>query len=78
MVTTNWFGLAGPARVPDDIVGRMYAEVARALASPDLLGRFGDIGVEPGGEPPAEAQAFVLAEIERWTAVVRATGVTIN
>ena len=36
------------------------------------------IGVEPVGEPPEATQRYVLAEIERWSAVVRATGVTMD
>jgi tripartite-type tricarboxylate transporter receptor subunit TctC len=56
----------------------MYTEVARALASPMLRARFADLGVVPGGEPSDQTRAFVLAEIERWAEVVRATGVSIN
>lgn len=78
VVTTNWFGFAGPAGLSDDIVARMHAEVTRALKTPAVLERFGAIGVQPGGDPPKETQALVLAEIERWAKVVKDTGVTVN
>lgn len=78
VVTTNWFGFAGPASVPEDIVAKFYAEVARALQLPDVIARFDSIGVQPGGDPPDKTQAFVLAEIERWAKVVKETGVTVN
>ena len=78
VVTTNWFGLAGPARVPEEIVQAMYAQLVRALASPAVRDRLATIGVEPVGEPPEATQRFVLAEIDRWSAVVRATGVTMD
>ena len=78
VVTTNWFGFAGPAGVPEEIVTRMHAEVARALKSPIVIERLNTIGVQPGGDPPEETQAFVLAEIERWAKVVTETGTKMN
>ena len=56
----------------------MHAECARALKSPAVVERLASIGVEPGGDPPAETQAFVLAEIERWAKVVTETGTKMN
>jgi tripartite-type tricarboxylate transporter receptor subunit TctC len=78
VVTTNWFGIAGPAALPDDIVTKMHAELVRALKLPAVLERFESIGVQPGGDTPADTQAFVLAEIERWAKVVKDTGVSVN
>jgi tripartite-type tricarboxylate transporter receptor subunit TctC len=78
VVTTNWFGFAAPAGIPEEIVARMHTEVARALTSPAVLERLGSIGVQPGGDPPDQTQAFVLAEIERWAKVVTETGTKMN
>jgi tripartite-type tricarboxylate transporter receptor subunit TctC len=78
VVTTNWFGICGPARLPEDIVQAMYAQLRRALDNPTVKDRLASIGVEPVGEPPEATQRYVLAEIDRWTAIVRATGVTMD
>jgi tripartite-type tricarboxylate transporter receptor subunit TctC len=78
VVTTNWFAFAGPAGVPDDVIARMYAECAKALKSPAVIERLNNIGVEPGGDPPAETQAFVLSEVDRWAKVVTETGTKMN
>jgi tripartite-type tricarboxylate transporter receptor subunit TctC len=78
VVTTNWFGFAGPAGIPEEVVTRMHAEVLRALQSPAVIERLGAIGVQPGGDPPGETQAFVLGEIERWAKVVTETGTKMN
>lgn len=78
VVTTNWFGIAGPAALPDAIVTKMHAELVRALKLPAVLERYEAIGVQPGGDSPADTQAFVLAEIERWAKVVKDTGVSVN
>jgi tripartite-type tricarboxylate transporter receptor subunit TctC len=78
VTTTNWFGLAGPARTPEEIVQAMYSQLRRALDSSAVKERLATIGVEPVGEPPEATQRYVLAEIDRWSAVVRATGVTMD
>jgi tripartite-type tricarboxylate transporter receptor subunit TctC len=78
VVTTNWFGIAGPAGVPEEIVRKMHAEIVRALALPAVKTRLEGIGVQPGGDTPDETQAFVLGEIERWAKVVKDTGTTMN
>ena len=76
--STNWFGIAGPAGVPEDIVTRLHAEIGRALAAPLVRDRFAGIGVEPGGDTPDRFAAFVLGEIERWARVIKETGTTAN
>jgi tripartite-type tricarboxylate transporter receptor subunit TctC len=74
IVTTNWFGIAGPAGVPEDIVTRLHGEITHALATAAVRERLAGIGVEPGGDTPDQTQAFVLAEIERWARVIKETG----
>ncbi len=78
LISTNWFGIAGPAGVPDEIVTRMHAEIVRALAVPAVREKLGNLGVEPGGDKPDATQAFVLGEIERWAKVVKDIGLTLN
>ena len=72
---TNWFGIAAPKGTPQAVIDKLHAEVKKALASPDLTKRFADQGAEPGGISPAEFQAFVKAETERWGKVIHAAGV---
>jgi len=78
ITSTNWFGVAGPTGVPEEIVTRLHAEIVRALATPAVRDRFTGIGVEPGGDTPDQTQAFVLGEIERWARVIKETGTTAH
>jgi tripartite-type tricarboxylate transporter receptor subunit TctC len=78
LISTNWFGIAGPAGVPEEIVTKLHAEIVKALKTPAVKERLANLGVEPGGDTPDATQAFVLAEIERWAKVVRDTGTTVN
>ena len=34
LISTNWFGIAGPAAVPEPIVTKLHAEIVKALATP--------------------------------------------
>ncbi len=78
VATINWFGIAGPGALPDDVVQAMYAQLRRALDNDTVKARFASIGVDRGGDPPDVTQRFVLGEIDRWSEVVRAVGVTLD
>ena len=45
MTTTNWFGIAGPTGVPEEIVRRLHAEIGHALATSAVRDRLAGIGV---------------------------------
>jgi tripartite-type tricarboxylate transporter receptor subunit TctC len=74
----QWYGLFAPAGTPRDIVARTQAEVARALALPELRDRLAADGAEAGGLSPEAFAAFVRAEIEKWSRVVRDARLTLN
>jgi tripartite-type tricarboxylate transporter receptor subunit TctC len=40
------------------------------LASPELKKRFGDFGIEARSSTPAEINARLKADIEKWAAVI--------
>ena len=74
LVATVWFSLSGPAKLPQDIVERLNAEVRKALEAPDTRQRLRPEGIEPGTLDPREFAAFVEAELKRWAPVVKASG----
>jgi tripartite-type tricarboxylate transporter receptor subunit TctC len=77
-VASNWFLLAGPAGLSPEIVARMRAAIASAVAEPAIRERFEGLGLVSLGDPsPAEIAAFVAGEAARWAPVVRASGATM-
>lgn len=74
LVATVWFGLSGPAGLPPEIVNRLNTEVRRIVQLSDVRERFRSDGIEPASLDVKAFNAFVAAEIERWTPVVRASG----
>ncbi len=75
---SSWFGIFAPAKTPREIVERLNSEVRKALAEPDLQKRYAEIGGEIRLYSPDEFRAFVAAELEKWSGVVKASGAKID
>jgi tripartite-type tricarboxylate transporter receptor subunit TctC len=73
-----WFGVFGPARLPDEIVGRLNRAIIGSLADPRMREQLVREGANPAALTPAEFAAFVRADIERWAPVVRSSGAKPN
>ncbi len=71
----GWYGIAAPARTPGAVIARLQAEVARIAQSPAMKARLAAQGLELVGNSPAEVQAFIRAEIDKWRAVLKAAGI---
>jgi tripartite-type tricarboxylate transporter receptor subunit TctC len=74
----NWFGLFGPARLPEEIVARLNAVVEEAIRQPDLRARFETQGLLPQSQTPEEARRFVAAEAEKLGRVVTDARITVD
>lgn len=70
----EWQGIVGPAGMPGDIVAKLNSEVVAALKDPGVAKRLADMGAQPVGSTPAQFDAFIKAEVQRWFKVAEATG----
>jgi len=70
----NWFGLWLPAGAPPDLVNKLYGEMTKALAQPDVRQQFDTLGLEAVGMAPPEFAKFVAKESESTLAVARRIG----
>lgn len=68
-------GVVGPAGVPNDIVAKLSAEVARVAHNAEVRQRFGQQAVELIGSTPEEFAAFIKADIAKWDKVIREAGI---
>jgi len=75
---SSWYGITAPAGTPRPIIERLGAEVVAALKDPQVVARLREYGAEPAPLGPAEYDAFMAAEVAKWTPVVRASGVTVD
>ena len=72
----TWTGFVGPKGVPADVVQKVNAAVAAVVNDPVLRQRLVDEGAEIRLMSPAQFGAFMRAENQRWTKVVRDAGIT--
>ena len=72
----GWYGFAAPAKTPRPIIHRLYSEVAKIAQDPKMKARLAGQGLELVGNTPEEFDAFIRAEIEKWSKVLRAAGVS--
>ena len=75
---TAWFGLMAPAGTPAAIIEKLHATTAKALAAPDVRGKFEAIGMVPIGNTPAEFAEVIRTEIPYWEKVIKAIGLRVN
>jgi tripartite-type tricarboxylate transporter receptor subunit TctC len=65
-----WFGLWAPKQAPKPVVEKLYGEVQKALANPDVKRRVIADGGTPMGMPLPEIEPFVKLEIAKWADVI--------
>ena len=69
-----WTALAAPAGTPGSIIDRLNAATVKALALPEMLEIMAKQGIEPAPSTPAQLNARIRDEIQRWQKVVKDTG----
>ncbi|MCW8087909.1 Bug family tripartite tricarboxylate transporter substrate binding protein [Sabulicella glaciei] len=67
----NWFGLLGPARMPQAGAARIAAVTAEALRNPQVQEVFRAQAALPVTMTPEETRRFIAGDRERWGTVVR-------
>jgi tripartite-type tricarboxylate transporter receptor subunit TctC len=71
----QWVGLLTTAGTPDDIVGRLNAEVNRALHDTELIARLAQQGMSGAGGTPDAFHKVIAREIANWREVARAANI---
>ena len=67
----NWFAVLAPAGTPASTVTRLNAELNAVLRIVEMRERLLKQGFESGGGTPGQLAAYLRAEMEKWTKVVR-------
>jgi tripartite-type tricarboxylate transporter receptor subunit TctC len=71
----GWYGMLAPARTPKPIVDKLNSEIVRIVALPEVANKMAADGSEPVGSSPEQFQAHIRAEVERWRALIKQTGI---
>jgi tripartite-type tricarboxylate transporter receptor subunit TctC len=73
---TQWLALLAPAGTPPEIVDRLNQALKSALQRQDLLEKFDAQAMEPFITTPQEAGKFLAGEVQRYSRVIKARGIT--
>lgn len=72
--SAQWSGVLAPAGTPQEIIARLHREIAAIVRMPESTERLMSDGSEVIANSPEEFAAFYKAELAKWVAVVKSTG----
>jgi tripartite-type tricarboxylate transporter receptor subunit TctC len=74
----TWWGIAGPAGLPTEIVNALNAEIGKMLTSPELTTFLANEGAEAEAMTPKQFGDMMRMETRRWTKVAREADISID
>ena len=76
--TSQWYGIIAPSGVPKDIVARLSTAVNEAMRANTITERFAKDDAVAGGGSPEDFGRFIRGEQERWSSVVKKSGLKLD
>lgn len=73
-----WFGLFGPAGMPQEVTDRLYAAVKKAVESPSYQERMQTEAATAADMTPAAFGKFVAQDVQDWAKIIKASGATVE
>ena len=71
----SWSAFLVPARTPRDVIDKIRADTAAALAEPAVRTKLEAGGVVIKASTPEQAAAFLTAELDKWGRVIKAANI---
>jgi len=73
-----WIGVFVPVKTPKPVQDKLYAEIKKALDTPEIKERMAKLGADPMPMTAAEFDKLVRSEVDMNKALVKAAGVKAN
>ena len=74
----TWWGVAAPAGTPPAVIELLNARINALLQQPAVRAQLRAAGAEALGGTPEEFAELVKSDVPKWTAVVKAAGLTVK
>lgn len=74
----NWYAVFAPKGIPEPMQAAFHRGIASVVEKPHFHERLAAQGMEPMGGTPAEIAAYIAADRQRWTDLVRAANITVT
>jgi tripartite-type tricarboxylate transporter receptor subunit TctC len=76
--TTIWLGIMAPKGTPPEIVDRLNAEITKIMAKPAIREAWAKQGAVPMTMSPAQFDAFLRRDIDKWAKVIQQAGIKVQ
>ena len=74
----GWYGPIAPAKMSKPLLNKLHGEFIAILNEPEMKKAIFNQGAEPVGNSPEEFRKYMLADMEKWKKVVKASGAQGN
>jgi tripartite-type tricarboxylate transporter receptor subunit TctC len=74
---TVWQGLAAPAGTPTAVIQKLYTEVAKIMAQPEVKKILVDLGADPISVDPDGFAAYIRRENEKWRQLAKDAKISV-
>src|SRR5215472_1632076 len=71
----SWFTILAPAGTPKEIIGKLNAEVLKALADPDIRKKLEELGFTIRGSSPEELRSMTRDQLAKYARVIKEMGI---
>ena len=71
---STWYGVLGPAGLPDDVVRTLNTEVNKMMQRKEIVSAFGEQGLEPSPDSPEAFRTLLKTDYERWIGILAELG----
>ena len=78
VVIEGWSGIIAPAGTPPEVVARLQREIGKLFSLPEFKEAVGKQGADVAGSTPEAFAAFIRTEADKWSRVVKASGIQLE
>jgi tripartite-type tricarboxylate transporter receptor subunit TctC len=74
----QWYGIVGPAKMPQAVVTRLNEEINKLLTNPDLRERLSSEALEPMPMTPEQFGQYIRNDIDKWSRLAKARHIELT
>ena len=74
----GWFGFVVPKGTSRALIEKIHQDTAKVLQSPEVRGRFEQLGMEPVGNAPAAFERAIKEESVHWAKIIKARNLYVD
>ena len=74
----GWTGVVARRGTPEAILNQLHDALVKAVKSPEVVQRYGDLGLEIAPSSRVDFERLIQTETTRWGAAIRTAGVKLD